>query len=58
MVHFPDAQGPVGEIAEPCEAIHRLAFLWDRVWIKTYPVDVRLLVSCAPALSMDEGARS
>ena len=57
MVHFPDAQGPMGEIAEPCETLHRLAFFRGSGLGKDLSHSAPLLVSRPQAISLDESAR-
>jgi hypothetical protein len=54
MGEFSDAQGPLGETAQPCEAIDRIAFLRRSSLGKDVSRDTSALVNSAPALRVDE----
>lgn len=58
MGDFSDAQGPLGETAQPCEAIDRIALLRRSSVDKDLSRDTSALVNSAPPLSLDENTRS
>jgi hypothetical protein len=58
MGDFSDAQGPLGETAQPYEAVERIVFLRRSSVDKDLSRDTSALVNSAPPLSLDENTRS
>jgi hypothetical protein len=58
MGDFFDVQGPLGETAQPCEAIDRIAFFRRSSVDKDVSRNSSALVNSAPPLSLDENTRS
>jgi hypothetical protein len=58
MGDFSEAQGPLGETAQPFEAIDRIAILRRSSVDKDVSRDASALVNSTPPLSLDENTRS
>jgi hypothetical protein len=57
MVYVPDAQGSLGQAAEPSQTTYWLACLWESSVDKGVSHDADSLVSHAPELLLDESVR-